>query len=70
MLNGAPRIMTAEQVAKYLCLHVMTIRQLARDGEIPAFKVGKLWRFKKELLEQWIVKQWEMNVAALCEAQK
>ena len=69
-MDETPAIMTVEQVAKHLRLHIGTIRQLARDGEIPAFKVGKLWRFKKELLEQWIVKQWEMNVAALCEAQK
>jgi excisionase family DNA binding protein len=37
-------IMTVDQVAEYLKLHPLTIRHLAREGEIPAFKVGRQWR--------------------------
>lgn len=44
VLGGAPTVMTVAQVAKALRLHELTIRQLARDGEMPAFKVGILWR--------------------------
>lgn len=61
MLDGAPTIMTVEQVAKCLRLHVGTIRQLARDGEIPAFKADHKWRFKRDLIERWIVEQAGMN---------
>ncbi|MBL7201984.1 MAG: helix-turn-helix domain-containing protein [Anaerolineae bacterium] len=47
-------MMTIDQVAKYLNLHPLTVRRLARDGKIPAFKVGRQWRVKRELLDQWI----------------
>ena len=47
-------IMTIDEVAEYLHLHPLTVRRLARDGEIPAFKVGRQWRIKRELLDRWI----------------
>ena len=50
----ADQIMTIEQVARYLSLHELTVRRLAREGEIPAFKVGRQWRVKKALLDRWI----------------
>ena len=50
-------IMTIEQVARYLSLHALTVRRLARDGEIPAFKVGRQWRVKRELLDRWIERE-------------
>jgi len=48
------QIMTIEKVARYLSLHELTVRRLAREGEIPAFKVGRQWRIKKALLDRWI----------------
>ncbi len=47
-------IMSVEEVAAYLNLHPLTVRRLARDGEIPAFKVGRQWRIKRTLLDKWI----------------
>ena len=46
--------MSVEEVAEYLSLHPLTVRRLARDGEIPAFKVGRQWRVKRALLDEWI----------------
>jgi excisionase family DNA binding protein len=31
-----------------------TIYRLVTDGQIPAFKIGNQWRFKKKLIEQWL----------------
>jgi excisionase family DNA binding protein len=47
------KIMTAQEVAQYLRLDVTTIYRLAQAGGIPAVKVGRAWRFKKELIEEW-----------------
>ena len=47
-------MMTIAEVAKYLKLHELTVRRLAREGELPAFKVGRQWRIKRDLLEAWI----------------
>ena len=49
-----PDMMTIAEVAKYLKLHELTVRRLAREGELPAFKVGRQWRIKRDLLEKWI----------------
>jgi excisionase family DNA binding protein len=50
-------IMTIEQVARYLSVHELTVRRLAREGEIPAFKVGRQWRVKRDLLDKWIERE-------------
>ncbi len=47
-------VLTIAEVAKYLKLHELTVRRLAREGELPAFKVGRQWRIKRDLLESWI----------------
>ena len=46
-------IMTTQEVADYLRLAEATIYKLAQSGEIPAVKVGRTWRFKKDLIDEW-----------------
>lgn len=55
-------IMTIEEVARYLSLHELTVRRLAREGEIPAFKIGRQWRVKRALLDRWIEREAMRNV--------
>ena len=43
--------------AAFLGAHEQTVRRLARRGAIPAFKVGKDWRFRKEALLRWLEEQ-------------
>ncbi len=47
------QIMTIEEVAKYLKLKPQTIYTWAQKGKIPAAKIGKEWRFRKDLVEAW-----------------
>jgi excisionase family DNA binding protein len=47
-------IMTIEEVAAYLKLKPQTIYKWAQDGEIPAIKIQKEWRFKKSILDRWM----------------
>jgi len=49
-----PAIMTVREVADYLRMHEMTIYRMARQGEIPAYKVGNRWRFNRQRLEEWL----------------
>lgn len=49
-----PPIMTISDVAEYLGLHELTVRRLAREGALPALKLGRQWRVKRDLLEKWI----------------
>ena len=46
-------IMTAQEVAEYLRLAEATVYKLAQAGDIPAVKVGRAWRFKKNMLDEW-----------------
>jgi len=55
-------IMTIQEVARYLSLHELTVRRLAREGELPAFKIGRQWRVKKEILDRWIERQTSRNI--------
>lgn len=48
------RIMTLEEVSKYLKLHKATVYKMAQAGRIPASKVGKVWRFKRAKIEVWL----------------
>jgi excisionase family DNA binding protein len=50
-------IMTIEEAARYLQLHPLTVRRMAREGAIPAFKLGRQWRVKRELLDRWLEEQ-------------
>jgi len=44
---------TAEEIAKYLKLHPYTIRRLAREKKLPAFRAGGQWRFRRDEIDKW-----------------
>ena len=50
-------IITIKEVAEYLKLKEKTAYGLALKGEIPGFKVGGSWRFRKSEIERWIKDQ-------------
>ena len=45
-------IMTARELANYLRLHETTIYKLAQEGTIPGVRIGRVWRFKREAIEE------------------
>lgn len=49
------QVMTARQLSEYLQLNEMTIYKLAREGKIPATRIGRSWRFRKDLIDQWLI---------------
>lgn len=46
--------LTVEEVAEYLRLPLSTVYKLVQDKQLPGFKVGKHWRFRKEAFQEWI----------------
>lgn len=50
-------LMDIKQTADYLQMNKMTVYKLARQGKIPAFRVASEWRFKKELIDGWLMNQ-------------
>lgn len=51
------QIMTLKEVAKYLGTHEMTIYRLLNKGKIPGFKLGGQWKFKKDIIDDWIKRE-------------
>ena len=47
-------ILTIEEVSKYLRISDRTVYDWAQKGEIPAGKIGTVWRFKKSEIERWV----------------
>ena len=44
-----------DEASDYLGVKIGTIRDWIRKGKgIPAHKIGKQWKFKKEELDQWV----------------
>lgn len=54
-------ILTTKEVADYLNLHPLTVHRYAREGKIPAFKIGTDWRFHKKYIERWIKRKLASN---------
>ncbi len=46
---------TVEEVADYLKLQPETIRSMARRGELPAIKIGKVWRFRQQAIHEMLI---------------
>jgi len=46
--------LTRLEAAQYLKVSKATLDRLLRLKKIPAYKVGRLWRFKKSEIDQWV----------------
>jgi len=49
-------LITVEQVAGYLSVDKFTVYRLIAQKEMPAFKVGNQWRFKRSLIDAWLMR--------------
>jgi excisionase family DNA binding protein len=50
------KLLTTDQVARYLNIDKFTVYRLVTQRKIPAFKVGNQWRFKKNMIDAWLLK--------------
>jgi len=51
------RMLTTEQVSKWLGIAPRTLCTWAELGEIPAVKVGRQWRFRRSEIILWLQQQ-------------
>ena len=47
-------IMTVKDVAKYLRMSEAKVYRLVKESLLPAVRIGKTWRFRKDLLDDWL----------------
>lgn len=43
-----------EDVANHLSLSKDTVRNWIKDGKLPAYKAGKMYKFKLSEVDQWL----------------
>ena len=52
-----PSVFTVAEVADYLHVSHSTIFRLVKRKELPAFKVGRVWRFDVKDIDRWRVER-------------
>ena len=57
-------VMDIRQASDYLGISADSLYRYASDGLVPAFKLGNRWRFKRSLLDAWMVKMSSPSKAA------
>ncbi|HAT3864088.1 TPA: helix-turn-helix domain-containing protein [Legionella pneumophila] len=50
-------ILTIKEMAAYLKVAEKTIYRLTGSKQLPGFKVGGIWRFKRSEIDVWIKQQ-------------
>ena len=56
-------VLTPPEAASLLQISEKTLLKMAKAGEIPAFRAGRLWRFPAIALEKWL-SQFELAPAS------
>ena len=50
-------LIDAQGAARFLRLHPVTVREMAGRGDIPAMRIGRVWRFRASSLDAWVDSQ-------------
>jgi excisionase family DNA binding protein len=60
--NAKVGIMTVHDVADYLRLSEAKVYRMAKEGHVPAIRMGKTWRFRRDLIDDWIRRETESTL--------
>lgn len=47
-------VLTIDELSKYLKIPKSTVYKLCQESRIPGQKVGRHWRFRKEVIDRWL----------------
>lgn len=54
-INENDNYIGIDEAAEYLGIKTVTLRNwLRKESDIPAHKIGKLWKFKRSELDAWV----------------
>ncbi len=48
------RILDNDEAAALLNIHPKTLQKMARNGQITGVQIGRLWRFRASVLNDWL----------------
>ena len=52
--NKRLRLMTTEEVSKYLRISRASVYRLVKGQKIPVSRIGKHLRFRKDIIDRWL----------------
>ncbi len=55
--NQPNEIFTIEDLSNYLKIPKSTIYKPVREVKIPYHKIGRHWRFKKDVIDNWLMRK-------------
>ena len=55
-------ILTVREVAEYLRMSEAKVYRLVKERRLPAVRIGKAWRFRKDLLDDWLSQRTESSM--------
>lgn len=50
-------ILTVQEVCEYLRIAKPTLYRYVRSGDLPGFKMGKMWKFHRHTIDEWVQKK-------------
>ena len=50
-------LLDSTEAAALLKIHPKTLQRMARNGEIAAIQIGRLWRFRASILNSWLLRK-------------
>jgi excisionase family DNA binding protein len=60
--NNDPAIWTVHDVAVYLRISDAKVYRLVKQKQIPVVRIGKTWRFRKDLLDEWLSESTQLSM--------
>jgi len=52
--HTSEELLDSTDIAQFLKINPKTLQSMARSGQIPAVRIGRLWRFLKSDIEKWL----------------
>ncbi|MDO5308782.1 MAG: helix-turn-helix domain-containing protein [Planctomycetia bacterium] len=67
MKDANNEILDLDQLCSYVNLSKSTVYKLLQTGRFPGVKIGRLWRFKRDLVDRWLLTQTNLTDAEALE---
>ena len=58
-------VLTTKETCVLLKTKRLTLYKLVKSGELPAFRMGRAWKFERASIEAWIRRKMEENHKAI-----
>ena len=54
MVGKFEPLLNSRRAAELLGIHAKTLQAMARRGEVPAHRIGDLWKYRESELDSWL----------------